>query len=38
MKNHHPAIISLDEFTKTQQLKAERAKAPKEELTMIATF
>lgn len=30
MKNHHSAIISLDEFAKTQQLKAQRAKAPKE--------
>ncbi len=38
MTNHHPAIISLAEFSKTQQLKAERAKSPKEELTMTATF
>ena len=38
MTNHHPAIISLDAFEKTQELKQQRAKASKEELTMTATF
>lgn len=38
MTNHHPAIISLDVFKKTQELKQQRAKAPKEEFTIASTF
>ena len=38
MTNHHPAIITFEEFEKTQQLIAERAKAPKEGLVMKSTF
>lgn len=38
LDNHHPAIISLEQFNHTQVLKAERAKTPKEEMTMQSTF
>lgn len=38
LDNHHPVIISMEQFNHTQELKAERAKPPKEEITMQSTF
>lgn len=38
LDNHHPAIISPEQFNYTQELRAERAKTPKEEITMQSTF
>lgn len=36
--NHHTPIIDMDEFEQVQALKLERAKPPKEELSMRMTY
>lgn len=38
IKGHHEAIISVSDFEKVQQLKAERAKAPMQDCGMKMSF